>query len=274
MGWATLDDLFPEHPKVIAAGGDAAWLFVSGLCFAHRAVTDGLIPKNMVPRLTDRKAPERLARRLVEVGLWHDEGASYRVHDWQDYNDSAETVKARKEHARRAAMQRWRAQRNAKGNAPSIPGAPGEHSGEDAQGNAPPDAQTMLTRGRPRSPNSHIVNNPSPTDSFAGSPAEDDDDGSRIDKALALVAERRLAKIDQSTMGNPRGWTRKVVSNLRAERGDDLKRWAERGWSAEHIADELEPPEQRPPYHRPFGENGGLVWAEDEHGNVVRAENS
>jgi len=122
MSWVKLDDQFPDHPKVIAAGGDAAWLYVAGLCYCQAKLTDGVIPAGIVPRLTDRKNPLRLAERLVEVRLWEPLGSDYRIHDYHDLNTAAEKVKAKRE-ATRKRVTEWREKRacnavtNAIGNA-------------------------------------------------------------------------------------------------------------------------------------------------------------
>lgn len=79
MGWVYLDDRFPEHPKVEAAGDEAAWLFVCGLAYVNRNNTGGIIPKLVVGRLTDLARVERPALRLVKVGLWKDQGDYYEV---------------------------------------------------------------------------------------------------------------------------------------------------------------------------------------------------
>lgn len=115
MTWVYLDDGFPDHRKVVSAGGDAAWLHVSALCYVNRNLTGGLIPAAMVPRLSDRKSPKKLATVLVNVGLWEEHERGYRIHDYEDYNQSAERQRekedaakvARSEHARKAALARW-----------------------------------------------------------------------------------------------------------------------------------------------------------------------
>lgn len=122
MGWVYLDDRFPEHPKVLAAGEAAAWLYVCGLAFTGRGASDGAIPKAVVGRLvTSRSAA--LARRLVEVGLWHDKGDHYQVHDYELWNSQAIQRRAQ---ARRAAEARWgkkNADEHGSEQCPSIAGA-------------------------------------------------------------------------------------------------------------------------------------------------------
>jgi len=98
-----LHDGFPENRKVVAAGGDAAWLHVCALAYASRNLTDGLVPEGVVSRLSDRKQPARLASKLVNVGLWHQAGhdcprcpqpgaGEYLIHDYLKHQRSAAKV--------------------------------------------------------------------------------------------------------------------------------------------------------------------------------------
>lgn len=103
--YVRLHDGLPDHPKVIAVGGQAAWLYTASLCYASRQLTDGVIPRGMVRRLTDLDNPEALASALLRVGLWH-EGShtcsrcpqagpdEYVVHDYLEHQRSAEDVQA------------------------------------------------------------------------------------------------------------------------------------------------------------------------------------
>ena len=113
MTWVYLDDQFPTHPKVALAGGDAAWLFVCSLCYVRQHGTQGLIPKTMVGRLSDRRGAKKLAERLVEVVLWEDQGEHYLIHDYHEWNRSASS---RSEAGRKAANARW-SKKDTNGNA-------------------------------------------------------------------------------------------------------------------------------------------------------------
>ena len=108
MSWVYLDDQFPDHPKVVQAGGDAAWLFVCGLAYCKRYGTEGAIPKPQVARLSDRRQPGKLAARLVDVGLWDDLGDQWQVHDWCEWN---KPQASRTEAAKKAAAARWKDKR-------------------------------------------------------------------------------------------------------------------------------------------------------------------
>lgn len=107
-----VSDGMPEHPKILAAGGDAGWLQVCALGYARRNHTDGIIPANVVPRLSDRRQPARLARILVQERIWHEPGhdcaacpqplpGTYLIHDyldWQHGRDEEATTREAKGH--------------------------------------------------------------------------------------------------------------------------------------------------------------------------------
>lgn len=113
--WSKFDDGFPDHPKVLAAGPAAAWLYVCGVCYSNRLMTDGFIPARQVRRLADVDDMLPLAERLCEVGLWEEVEGGYRIHDFLDYNFSAQEARDRKEHisevraeaGRKGSAARW-----------------------------------------------------------------------------------------------------------------------------------------------------------------------
>lgn len=146
MPWCYVDDHFPDHPKIKRAGGDAGWLWLCGYAWVQRNLTGGRIPKAAVPTLSDRKTPMKLAARLVQVGLWEDDGEDYVMHDYVPYNPSAETKRQRREGTserlssvrRQAAMTRWHPESDASADANGDANASVLHAPDDA--NAPPDA--------------------------------------------------------------------------------------------------------------------------------------
>jgi len=111
MSWVKLDDRFTEHPKVLAAGEDAAWMFVAGLAYCNRnPVAAGFIPTNQVPRLTLKKNPMELAGRLVRCGehlgkegLWEEVPGGYVVHDYDKYQPTEEDETDEQKSARKKA---------------------------------------------------------------------------------------------------------------------------------------------------------------------------
>jgi hypothetical protein len=57
MTWVKIDDGFADHPKVIEAGPMASWLFLCGLTYCSRQLTDGFIPAGQLRRLADVDCP-------------------------------------------------------------------------------------------------------------------------------------------------------------------------------------------------------------------------
>lgn len=105
MSWAKIDDKLHSHPKVIGAGYEAMGLFLLGLSWSADYLTDGFVPQMQVRRLlVEADDPLVIAQRLVEAGLWDEVEDGYQVHDYLEYNPSAEKVKA----DRAAAKERMR----------------------------------------------------------------------------------------------------------------------------------------------------------------------
>lgn len=107
MSWARVDDQFADHPKVMAAGPLASWLYVCGLAYCARLLTDGFIPSGQVRKLADVENAGALADRLVTVGLWERHTGGYRVHDFHDHNPTRdEVLRLRDRHS--TAYSEWR----------------------------------------------------------------------------------------------------------------------------------------------------------------------
>jgi hypothetical protein len=51
--WVKIDDAYPSHPKVLAAGPLAMLMQVAGLCYCNRNLTDGFVPKAAARTLID-----------------------------------------------------------------------------------------------------------------------------------------------------------------------------------------------------------------------------
>lgn len=100
MTWIKLEDTFATNPKVVAAGEDAAWLYIAGLGYCSANLTDGVIPKAVIPMLTRKRAPLVLASRLVSVGLWHEREHEYDVNQYLEHQRSRESVLGQRAQAR------------------------------------------------------------------------------------------------------------------------------------------------------------------------------
>ena len=110
--WVKIDDQFADHPKVLEVGPLAECLFVRGLTYASRYLTDGFVPASHLRRMGDLNAIEE-AGKLVAAGLWHEAENGYRIHDYLDYQPSAEKVKAEREAARERMEKARSAKRDA-----------------------------------------------------------------------------------------------------------------------------------------------------------------
>lgn len=108
MSWLRLDNGFPDHPKVSAAGDLAGWLYLCGLAYASRMLTDGFIPAGIVPRLTGLENPEALAAKLVAVKLWEKASGGYKIHDYLVYQVPSSRVESDRA-ASRTRVAAWRA---------------------------------------------------------------------------------------------------------------------------------------------------------------------
>jgi hypothetical protein len=105
MTWFKVDDGFHSHPKTIAAGNAAIGLWTR--CGSHCSsyTTNGFVPKNIAKAFG---TPAQV-QRLLEVGLWREVSGGYQMHDFLDFNPTAEKVLAdRAEAAER--KRRWREQ--------------------------------------------------------------------------------------------------------------------------------------------------------------------
>jgi hypothetical protein len=114
MAWVKLDDHFVDHPKVLAAGPLAGFLYVAGLCYANRFLTDGFIPLEQVTRLLPKNGhgSAQLSDRLCKAGLWQsatrNDVSGFQIHDFLKYQPSKRRVlRDRKHTAKRQA--KWRA---------------------------------------------------------------------------------------------------------------------------------------------------------------------
>lgn len=102
--YVRINDGLPDNPKILDVGDLAGWLYVCGLCYCSRQLTDGVIPVAMVGRLTGLPGIEALASALLEANLWHAPGheckrcpqplaGTYVVHDYLEHQRSAAEVR-------------------------------------------------------------------------------------------------------------------------------------------------------------------------------------
>lgn len=130
MTWVKLDDGFADHPKVVRAGPMAAMLYIRGLCYCARHLTDGFIPEGAVAGLMVGLGPG-VEKILVQVKLWERVEGGWQVHHFLDYNPSRAQVLADRE--------AWREKSAAGGRARAASAARkrGRFVTQDQQGHQP-----------------------------------------------------------------------------------------------------------------------------------------
>lgn len=108
MSWVRLDDQFADHPKVLRLSSDAFRLHVSAMCYCSAQLTDGRVTPLLTRRLTWFVTdPSQIINELVTAGLWESDGDDYIIHDYLEYNPSADDVRQqRKANADRQAKHR------------------------------------------------------------------------------------------------------------------------------------------------------------------------
>lgn len=108
MTWIKLEDTFPDDPKVIGLPDSAFRMYVWGLCYCARHLTDGTIPRSALGLYPDSKR-SRIGSRLVDAGLWERTEDGFEVCNYLRYQRSADQVKTERDQAKqRKAAQRSR----------------------------------------------------------------------------------------------------------------------------------------------------------------------
>jgi hypothetical protein len=134
MPWVRSDDDEPQHVKFLQVPIAAYGLFQAAKCYASRRGTNGFIPleamggaiypnvtRQQCIRLAQILAAARDPRRPDSKPLFEVVEGGWMIHDYLDYNPTAEQAKAKRD-ANRGRIQRWRnGQRNALQNADVTP---------------------------------------------------------------------------------------------------------------------------------------------------------
>lgn len=135
MPWVRVDDGFPEHMKVMNGArhlgsngaGRILAVWLQGMCYANRNLTDGFLPEAVVKSWTlyDRK-PLDVAFVMEKVGLLRRVDGGFRFHDYEHYQPLAEAVKAKrtKDRDRKIRKDSTRNPRGIQAESARIPGVP------------------------------------------------------------------------------------------------------------------------------------------------------
>lgn len=99
MAWVKFDDGYADHRKIAGLTDAAFRLHTAGILYCGHHLTDGFIEATEVPRLVRRFRKAALAE-LVERALWLPQAdVGYVIHDYLQWNDTAEKVIKRREDA-------------------------------------------------------------------------------------------------------------------------------------------------------------------------------
>lgn len=110
MAWFKIDDGFHTHPKALAAGNAACGLWTRLGSYTSSQLLDGFVPAAIARSYGTRAELTKLCTATLLEHRPHDAyGDGYWLHDYLDYNPSAEHVRAERAKAterQRAARER------------------------------------------------------------------------------------------------------------------------------------------------------------------------
>jgi len=243
--WVQLDDRFFHHHKVMALNPHPKLLFIAGLTHCADQLTDGFISNGAAKAICGLiGVPAASIKPLVDAGLWHKRQDGYDVHDYLEYQMSAEQIRSnRAKNADR--VQSWR--RSRKGN------DPGDKPGENDVGNTvtAPITNDVGTDGVTGAPLAYAFKGlgstaaAQPKAGYHTDPAaaaeSENGQTDRLGAALDLLAQRKLAATTK-TVGNIPGWLHGTIAGLRKDHADRIDTLPDGFTTPQAIADWLEPP--------------------------------
>lgn len=109
LKWIRIDTQMFENPKLLYLKEDkqhrAIVVHLEGMAYSGRHALAGFIPKAAL-RIIGATAAD--AARLVKAGLWDPSPGGWTVHDWGEYQLSADDMQTRRERAQKGAAARWK----------------------------------------------------------------------------------------------------------------------------------------------------------------------
>jgi hypothetical protein len=125
MAWIRLEQNCISHPKVAPLSNGAFRLWVHAIAYSNQHGLDGILNKAaIVPIAGPTKAKKnvlRHAKELVGARLWHDRGSHWEIHDYLDYQPSAEQIAEMSEKKRSAGQKGGRAKASRSGGSATAP---------------------------------------------------------------------------------------------------------------------------------------------------------
>lgn len=100
MSWLRIEGKAPQHPKIAPLSDAAFRLHFTAMCWCVEHLTDGHVPFEIPKTLTSTQRGKRLGDALKDLesrGLWHaTPGGGWMIHDFLDWNPSAEETRAKR----------------------------------------------------------------------------------------------------------------------------------------------------------------------------------
>lgn len=100
MDWVKLDTTYYLDAAVIRAGEPAEVLFTRALAYCGARENDGLVEREVLPRLAPTRGPSRAAA-LVREGLWEVVPEGWRFVSWGAWQRTRDQLEAQREGGRR-----------------------------------------------------------------------------------------------------------------------------------------------------------------------------
>jgi hypothetical protein len=197
VSWIKLDDRFPDHEKTIAAGPEAAWLFIEALCWSSRHEADGKIPESVLHHLVSNG--EELAERLVAAGFVRRTKSGFSIVNYT----KRQRTRAEIEDERAKGRGRVAAHRSRRRNAvtkPDVMACNEKVRATDTEA----EADTDLS-----------IPHPSSNGTAARNPAAEDRTDQLARTVLERIADSRLAKA--KGVKNPTRYRARVLGELPVE---------------------------------------------------------
>lgn len=217
MPWVKLTDDWYDDPDIVAAGPLGLAMWVVGLSWCARNLTDGHIPSSQIRKLLDLQditvgsenvRADDIAAQLVELGRWTRTPTGYVVENYHRYQPTREKVLADRERDRERKASSRRSERP-DGLPPDTPGSP------ERPVPVPTELSVLSSSGDSREP---------------GEPVDDEIPAATWKRYAELKLERQRP----GSVNNETSWKRTAARNARTEHLEQAQAW----WRAFDISPE------------------------------------
>lgn len=151
MSWVKIDDVAPEHPKLLAAGAGAVCLWLCALAYCNRQkAKDGFVPEAKVELLYPGIGRAE-AERLCDVGLFEHIDGGYLIHDYGVYQGGGhdpDLSSKRSAAGRAGGKQSGEARRSKARSKPGSKPEPSLKANKEANSEHPTEASLARTQTR------------------------------------------------------------------------------------------------------------------------------